>query len=102
MLTSTRRCATIRFIALTLGAAIAQPLSAQPRVTTPQEAFGAGFGDDDLLASYQQISSYWRTLEMQSKRIEPASVRCRPAGMARRVGDQNTTIRRSWISCPPP
>lgn len=45
------------------------PLPAQGHITTPREAFGADLGDDYFLASYQQISRYWRTLEQQSPRL---------------------------------
>ena len=40
------------------------------RITTPQEALGANFGDDYFIASYRQISDYWRTLERQSPRLK--------------------------------
>lgn len=49
---------------------IAAPLAAQGRITTPKEAFGANFGDDYFLANYQQISTYWRTLEKESPRVK--------------------------------
>lgn len=49
-------------------------LSAQPRITTPKEAFGANFGDDYFLANYTQISSYWRTLESQSDRLKVVEI----------------------------
>jgi hypothetical protein len=48
----------------------ALPLAAQGTITTPRQAFGANFGDDYFLATYQQISGYWRTLEQQSPRLK--------------------------------
>jgi hypothetical protein len=39
-------------------------------ITTPHEAFGANFGDDYFLATYRQISEYWRTLERESPRLK--------------------------------
>ena len=50
-------------------AAHARVVNAQPRITSPKEAFGANFGDDYFLASYKQIASYWRTLERESPRV---------------------------------
>ncbi len=52
----------------------AAPLGAQGAITTPREAFGANFGDDYFLANYQQISSYWRTLEKQSPRLKVENI----------------------------
>ncbi|HUF31144.1 MAG TPA: M14 metallopeptidase family protein [Gemmatimonadaceae bacterium] len=40
------------------------------RITTPRDAFGANFGDDYFLATYRQISDYWRTLERESPRLK--------------------------------
>ncbi len=51
-------------------AGLAGGARAQARVTTPKEAFGANFGDDYFLANYQQIASYWRTLERESPRLK--------------------------------
>ncbi|HSL69606.1 MAG TPA: M14 metallopeptidase family protein, partial [Longimicrobiales bacterium] len=44
-------------------------LSAQTRITAPQEQLGHNFGDDYFLANYQQISSYWRKLDAESDRM---------------------------------
>jgi hypothetical protein len=55
---------------VSVGCLAAIPLAAQGPVTTPKEAFGANYGDDYFLANYQQISSYWRTLEQQSPRVK--------------------------------
>ncbi|WP_041265271.1 M14 family metallopeptidase [Gemmatimonas aurantiaca] len=57
-------------LASLLGAAAPAQVQAQGRITTPKEAFGANYGDDYFLANYQQISSYWRTLEQQSPRVK--------------------------------
>ncbi len=45
-------------------------VTAQPRITSPKDAFGANFGDDYFLANYKQIASYWRTLERESPRVK--------------------------------
>ncbi|HEV8599254.1 MAG TPA: M14 metallopeptidase family protein [Gemmatimonadales bacterium] len=63
---------TFRRPALLLSAAlslVAQPLHAQPHITSPKEQFGAELGDDYFLANYQQISDYWRKLARESDRI---------------------------------
>jgi len=63
---------SVAAVALLLGAAVVEAphALAQGRITTPKEAFGANYGDDYFLANYQQISSYWRTLEKESPRIK--------------------------------
>ncbi len=41
----------------------------QSRVTSPKEEFGHDFGEDYVLANYQQISAYWNKLAKESPRI---------------------------------
>ena len=55
--------------ALCLAAVVPTRVDAQAHITTPREAFGANFGDDYFLASYAQLSSYWRTLDRESDRM---------------------------------
>jgi len=62
-----RRSAAVLAAALVLTAPFALP--SQGRITTPQEEFGANFGDDYFLANYGQISGYWRKLARESNRI---------------------------------
>jgi hypothetical protein len=38
-------------------------------VTTPQQEWGHGVGDDYFLANYQQLVAYWRKLEKESNRL---------------------------------
>ena len=47
------------------------PTSSQrvSRVTTPKEEFGFAIGDDYQLATYEQLSAYWRRLDEQSDRM---------------------------------
>ena len=61
--------ASVLLAALCLGAALPTQVDAQAHITTPREAFGANFGDDYFLASYAQLSSYWRTLDRESDRM---------------------------------
>jgi hypothetical protein len=49
--------------------AVAGSLAAQSRVTTPKEFFGFNLGDDYHVASYQQISEYWKKLDRESDRM---------------------------------
>jgi hypothetical protein len=39
------------------------------RLTTPQDEWGHGIGDDYFLANYQQLIAYWRKLEKESPRV---------------------------------
>jgi hypothetical protein len=41
----------------------------QQKITTPQEALGFDVGDDYQLASYSQLSAYWKTLAQESDRM---------------------------------
>src|SRR5688500_7676865 len=42
---------------------------AAAKVTSPKEQFGFNFGDDYHLASYKQLSEYWRKLDAESDRM---------------------------------
>ncbi|HEX9166113.1 MAG TPA: M14 metallopeptidase family protein, partial [Gemmatimonadales bacterium] len=50
------------------------PLAAQTRLTTPQEALGFKVGDDYRLATYTQLTSWWRQLDAQSDRMTLVSI----------------------------
>jgi len=54
---------------LALALALAVSSSPQTRITTPKEAFGFNLGDDYQLATYTQISDYWRKLDAESDRM---------------------------------
>jgi hypothetical protein len=63
---------------VTLAPAVAVRTAAQPaaaaqassaRVTSPKEQFGFAIGDDYQLATYEQLSTYWRLLDSQSDRM---------------------------------
>lgn len=43
--------------------------SAQTKVTTPKEFLGFNLGDDYQVASYQQISDYWKRVDRDSDRM---------------------------------
>ena len=45
-------------------------LSAQPKITTPKEAFGFHIGDDYSVATYAQLESYWKKLAAESDRMK--------------------------------
>jgi zinc carboxypeptidase len=68
--------ATGRWLIVSLTVLLATPAyapiharAAQAHITSPKEAFGHDFGEDYFLASYQQISTYWRALAKESPRI---------------------------------
>jgi hypothetical protein len=48
---------------------VTPPLAAQTRLTTPKAFLGFNFGDDYQLASYRQLSAYWRKLADESDRM---------------------------------
>ena len=61
--------------ALALAAALflAPTLTAQSRLTTPKEALGWNIGDDYRLATYSQLSEYWKKLDpAPASRIAPS------------------------------
>ena len=58
--------------AAVLAQAASAPAAVVPaasRVTTPKEQFGFAIGDDYQLATYEQLSAYWRRLDEQSDRM---------------------------------
>jgi hypothetical protein len=61
----------MRKIALLLVVLLAgvDPRAQAPAITTPKEAFGFNLGDDYQLATYTQLTEYWRTLDKQSDRM---------------------------------
>ena len=71
------RAALVLLLALGLVPASASmlaqaPPAARPRaasVTTPQQEWRHGVGDDYFLANYQQLVAYWRKLEKESNRL---------------------------------
>jgi hypothetical protein len=50
--------------------AMAAPVAAQSRVTSPLQEFGHSIGDDYFLANYQQLVKYWEKLDSQSDRMK--------------------------------
>ena len=49
--------------------AAAPAAAASSRVTSPKEQFGFAIGDDYQLATYEQLTAYWRRLDEQSDRM---------------------------------
>lgn len=49
-------------------------LAAQPQVPGPQQALGFTIGDDYQLATYTQLSNWWRTLAAESDRLRLVSI----------------------------
>lgn len=60
------RILPLLLVSLAIGEADAQQAL---KITTPKEAFGFNFGDDYQLATYTQLTAYWRTLDTQSDRM---------------------------------
>jgi hypothetical protein len=61
--------ALLAAVRLALALLVTVPSHVYGQLTTPQEFLGFNFGDDYQLASYQQISAYWRTLAAESDRM---------------------------------
>ncbi|HTU99005.1 MAG TPA: M14 metallopeptidase family protein [Luteitalea sp.] len=51
------------------GAPQAMAASAAAAVTSPKEQFGFSIGDDYQLATYEQLTAYWKKLDAQSDRM---------------------------------
>ncbi len=61
--------ARVMWLALVTAVAVAAPVAAQTRITTPKEQFGYNIGDDYFLATYTQLADYWRKLDAESDRL---------------------------------
>lgn len=59
----------IIFSSLTIILLCLSPAFGQNKITTPKEALGFDAGDDYQLASYTQLSQYWKTLAGESARM---------------------------------
>ena len=69
-MTKTPPCAPfLALLGVALTLAVAQPATAQSRVTTPMEQFGQNIGDDYWLATYTQLTAYWQKLASESGRM---------------------------------
>ncbi len=53
---------------------VATTAAAQGRLTSPKEAFGFTIGDDYQLATYTQLTDYWRKLDTESDRLVVQSI----------------------------
>lgn len=56
--------------AITLTAAVALPLTAQQRLTSPTDFFGHQIGADYVLPNYVKFAEYWQKLAAESDRME--------------------------------
>lgn len=56
-------------VLLVLALVAASSASAQVRVTSPKEHLGFNIGDDYVLATYSQMTSYWQKLDQESDRM---------------------------------
>ncbi len=62
-------------VALAFGALlVSMPLAAQGRITSPKEQFGFAIGDDYQLATYSQLTEYWKKLDTESDRMRLVSI----------------------------
>lgn len=56
-------------VVVLIGIMVAPQLLAQKKITTPKEALGFEIGEDYFLASYTQLSDYWKNLAQESDRL---------------------------------
>jgi hypothetical protein len=61
---------TLAGLALAIVLMSAPPLATQSKVTSPVEQFGFELGADYQLATYAQLTDYWKTLDRQSDRMK--------------------------------
>lgn len=64
----------IRLLATAVALAAAPRLVAQSHITSPREQFGWDVGDDYRLATYTQLTDYWKKLASESPRMRLVSV----------------------------
>ena len=63
-----------RTAALPLLFAVATGLHAQRALTTPKQALGFEVGDDYMLATYTQLTDWWKKLDAESERMRLVSI----------------------------
>ena len=51
-------------------AVVYSPVFSNASITTPKEFLGANIGDDYFLASFAQLTDYWKKLDLESDRIK--------------------------------
>jgi hypothetical protein len=61
-------------VALAILLAFAPGLAAQGHLTSPKEQFGWNIGDDYRLATYTQLTDYWKKLDAESDRMKLVSI----------------------------
>ncbi len=61
-------------LGITILLAVAPPAGAQGRITPPKEQFGFTIGDDYRLATYTQLTEYWKKLDAESERLRLVSI----------------------------
>ena len=74
MLETSRRRAAYAALALVGALSQSQVLVAQGRLTTPREQLGWNIGDDYRLATYNQLTDYWKKLDAESDRMKLVSI----------------------------
>jgi len=63
------RMKRVFFLVLLISLLFSPQIFAQNKITTPDEAMGFNIGEDYHLASYTQLSAYWKKLAQESDRI---------------------------------
>jgi hypothetical protein len=67
-----------RSAVIALGAILSLPLGAeiraQPRITSPKQQFGFAIGDDYHLVNYTELTTYWKKLASESRRMKLVSI----------------------------
>jgi hypothetical protein len=74
-MTAGRRAFLVAGLVALVASSHASTLAQGPiRITTPQQQFGAGIGDDYFLATFSQLESYWKKLDQESDRMVLADI----------------------------
>jgi zinc carboxypeptidase len=74
MLVRRLRALTLAAALFTLAASAPAAHTKTPAVTTPKQQFGFNIGDDYQLASYTQLTEYWKKLDKESDRMQVVEI----------------------------
>ena len=74
MLVRRSRALALAAALFTIAAAVPAAQSRPPVVTTPKQQFGFNIGDDYRLATYTQLTEYWKKLDRESDRMQVVEI----------------------------
>jgi hypothetical protein len=74
MLVRRSRALALAAALFTIAATVPAAQSRAPVVTTPKQQFGFNIGDDYQLATYTQLTEYWKKLDRESDRMQVVEI----------------------------